>query len=98
MSKKLDDEIKQEAEISPEPDTLSQRKKILFMILFIIGIPLAYPTVFPLGLVCSGILIFQKNKWALIAGILLSIIQVSLLIYFGFFYSGPALLQKLTGS
>ncbi|MHA1343012.1 MAG: hypothetical protein ACTSQG_03440, partial [Promethearchaeota archaeon] len=41
---------------------LSQRKKLILIIIFIFGIAFSYPTVLPLGLLCAAILLFQKNK------------------------------------
>ncbi|MBD3230344.1 MAG: hypothetical protein GF329_19350 [Candidatus Lokiarchaeota archaeon] len=66
---------------------LSQRKKIILAIIFIIGLPLSYPTIFPLGLMCSGVLLFQKNKKVLLAAGFLIFVQILLLVYFGFFYN-----------
>ncbi|TFF89374.1 MAG: hypothetical protein EU549_00890 [Promethearchaeota archaeon] len=66
---------------------LTQRKKILLALLFILGLPLSYPTIFPLGLVCSGILLFQKNKKVVLAAAFMIFVQIMLLIFFGIFYS-----------
>ena len=66
---------------------LSQRKKILLMFIFIIGIPLSYPTIFPLGLICTSILLFQKNQRVNYVAIFLIIMQIIILLYFGFVYT-----------
>jgi len=50
---------------------LTQRKKIFLVIVFLIGIALSYPTVLPFGVICSAILLFQRNKKANIAAFVL---------------------------
>ncbi|MGQ4875335.1 MAG: hypothetical protein ACP6IY_14820 [Promethearchaeia archaeon] len=80
MEKNISDE-KIENKI-PETTNLSLKKKITISIIFIIGIILSYPTILPLGIICAGILLFQKNKKANILGVLLLIIQIFLLLGF----------------
>ena len=63
-----------------------QIKRIIYTIIFIIGIPLSYPTVFPLGLICTGILLFQNDKKISYSAIFLIIIQIFILFYFGLFF------------
>jgi len=55
---------------------LLQRKKIFLVIVFLIGIAFSYPTVLPFGAICSAILLFQRNKKANIAGLILSSYQI----------------------
>ncbi len=65
------------------PVVLSQRRKVILALIFIIGIPLSYPTVFPFGLICSAILLFQKNKKSNIAGFILIISQIIQILVLG---------------
>ena len=65
---------------------LTQRRKLICAIIFIIGLPLSYPTVFPFGIVCTGFLLFQKSKTIVRAGLLLVALQILVIIFFGFFY------------
>jgi thiol:disulfide interchange protein len=76
-----------ENQIKQGPKKLSMKKKILLALIFVIGLPLSYPTIFPLGLICSSILLFQKNKKVLFAAFFLIFVQIVLLVYFGFFYA-----------
>lgn len=55
---------------------LSQRKKVFLALVFLIGIALSYPTVLPFSIVFSGILLFQENKKATIAGLILISYQI----------------------
>ncbi|MHA1149222.1 MAG: hypothetical protein ACTSR8_13365 [Promethearchaeota archaeon] len=66
----------------PTEGGLSQRKKAILLITFIIGIPLSYPTIFPLGLICLAILLFQKNKKINLLALVLILIQILILIVF----------------
>lgn len=44
------------------------------------GIPLSYPTIAPLGVACAAILLFQPNKKARGAGLILVGLQISLML------------------
>ena len=62
-------------------ETISQSKKFGLILVFIVGIALSYPTVLPLGLTCSAILLFQTNNKMYKLGYFLILIQI--LIMFG---------------
>ena len=55
---------------------ISQRKKVLLALVFLIGIALSYPTTLPFSIVFSAILLFQENKKATIAGLILVSYQI----------------------
>ncbi len=55
---------------------LSQRKKVFLALIFLIGIALSYPTVLPFSILFSAILLFQKNRKAIIAGFILVSYQI----------------------
>ena len=82
------EQTKSEATIEPSKP-FSQRRKFLCALIFIIGLPLSYPTVFPFGLACTSFLLFQKSKTAVWAGLFLVIVQFLLLVFFGFIYAIP---------
>ncbi len=69
--------------VSPSSQPLSQRKKMILVVLFILGIALSYPTVLPFGISCSAILLLQKNKKASIMGLLLLIFQFLVILISG---------------
>lgn len=75
--------VNENREPTSHPVVLSQRRKVILALIFIIGIPLSYPTVFPFGLFCSAILLFQKNKKSNIAGFILIISQVIQILVLG---------------
>jgi hypothetical protein len=50
---------------------LSQKKKVILALVFLIGFALSYPTILPFSLIFSAILLFQKNRKANIAGFIL---------------------------
>ena len=85
----MNDEKKKFKASIEKPSDISPRRKFIYTLLFVIGLPLSYPTVFPFGLVCSTILLFQKNKTLVRAGFFLVIIQFLVLILFGFIYAAP---------
>ena len=60
----------------------SQRKKAALLAIFILGIPLSYPTIFPLGLICTAILLFQKHKKINLLGLVLVLVQILSLMLF----------------
>ena len=76
-------------ELIEAPASLSQRRKFFCAIIFLIGMPLSYPTVFPFGLLCTSFLLFQKSKTIVRAGIFLVLIQLLALALFGFVYAIP---------
>ena len=55
---------------------ISQRKKVFLALVFLIGIALSYPTTLPFSIVFSAILLFQENKKATIAGLILISYQI----------------------
>ena len=55
---------------------LSQRKKVFLALVFLIGLALSYPTILPFSIVFSAILLFQENKKATIAGLILISYQI----------------------
>jgi thiol:disulfide interchange protein len=71
-SSNIDAKSKPDAPTQP----LSQRKKVLLALVFLIGIALSYPTVLPFSIIFSGILLFQENKKATIAGFILVSYQI----------------------
>jgi hypothetical protein len=83
----LDNEIKQENQIESKERDLSSRKKAALIIIFLLGLPLSYPTIFPLGLLCSGTLFLQNDKKFSLLGLILIVVQLLYLLYFGFSYA-----------
>ena len=55
---------------------LSQNRKIFLALVFVMGLALSYPTVLPFSIVFSAILLFQENRKATIAGIILISYQI----------------------
>ena len=55
---------------------LSQRKKVFLALVFLIGMAVSWPTTLPFSLIFSAILIFQKNRKAVIAGVILVSYQI----------------------
>jgi len=77
-------EIKKNREPTLPSKTLSQKKKVVLTFIFMLGIPLSYPTVMPLGIICASILLFQKNKKASLMGLFLIFVQfLSVLVFVG---------------
>jgi hypothetical protein len=72
---------------NPEGGELSSRKKAGLIIVFLLGLPLSYPTIFPLGLLCSAVLLLQKKKKFSLLGLVLIGVQFLYLLYFGFSYA-----------
>lgn len=68
-------------------DELSPSKKAGLIIVFLLGLPLSYPTIFPLGLLCSAVLLLQKKKKFSLLGLVLIGVQFLYLLYFGFSYA-----------
>ena len=66
--------IKSKVDTLKQP--LSQRKKVFLALVFLIGIALSYPTVLPFSIIFSAILLFQENKKATIAGLILISYQI----------------------
>ena len=65
---------KSEIELPSQP--LSQNRKIFLALVFVMGLALSYPTVLPFSIVFSAILLFQENRKATIAGIILIAYQI----------------------
>ena len=65
---------KSETELPSQP--LSQNRKIFLALVFVMGLALSYPTVLPFSIVFSAILLFQENRKATIAGIILIAYQI----------------------
>lgn len=75
---------KKNLETTTPSKALSQKKKVLLTFIFVLGIPLSYPTVMPLGIICASILLFQKNKKANLMGLFLILVQfISIIIFVG---------------
>ena len=74
--------FRKENEIKP----LTLKKKVILVFIFIIGLPLSFPTVLPAGLICATILLFQKNKKAVKLGYYLIILQALIIIFYFNFY------------
>ncbi|MHA1265058.1 MAG: hypothetical protein ACTSRS_07450 [Candidatus Helarchaeota archaeon] len=62
-------------------NTLSKRKKILYTLLFIIGLSFSYATFMPIGIICASILLLQKkSRQFTYLGLFLFILQILVLI------------------
>ena len=62
---------------SDEISILTLKHKIIYLILFYIGIICSYPTLLPIGIVITCILLFKKNNIKInIMGLFLIILQI----------------------
>jgi len=66
---------------------LSQKRKALLLLVFIIGLPLSFPTVLPAGIICAAILLFQENKKAVILGYILVLLQALIIFFYFYLYN-----------
>ena len=60
---------------------ITGRKKLLYSIIFFIGLVCSYPTLFPIGIVLAAVLLFKKNSATI------NLMGVSLLVFHVIFIS-----------
>lgn len=62
----------------------SHKKKILYLTIFVLGISFSAPVLMPIGIICTSILLFQKNRKVILLGLILIFIQFFILAFFAF--------------
>jgi len=62
----------------------SNKKKIIYLTIFILGISFSSQVLMPIGIICSSILLFQKKRKVVLLGLILIFIQFFILAFFAF--------------
>ena len=62
----------------------SNKRKIIYLAIFILGISFSSPVLMPIGIICASILLFQKNRKVILLGLITIFIQFFILAFFAF--------------
>lgn len=65
--------------LDSESFPLTPKKRVIMALVFLVGLPLSYPTLLPLGLICSSVLLLQKHRKLSLMGLFLILSQFTAL-------------------
>lgn len=65
-------------------DSKSNKKKIIYLTIFILGISFSSPVLMPIGIICASFLLFQKKRKVVLLGLITIFIQFFILAFFAF--------------